>query len=74
MIWLRPDDALFRLLSEGELAWVHTPRRNELAEVRMDDSLTRGTIALRDIFGASVSEIVTVTKPDLDTPLRSDLA
>lgn len=74
MIWLRPDDAQFRLLSEGELAWVHTPRRNELAEVRMDGSLTRGTIALRDIFGASVSEIVTVTKPDLDTPPRSDLA
>ncbi len=74
VVWLRPDDAQFRLLTEGELAWVHTPRRNELAEVRIDESLTRGTTALRDIFGASVSEIVTITKPDLDTPPRSDLA
>ncbi len=74
VIWLRSDEAAFRMLTEGELAWVHTPRRNELAEVRIDDEVPRGSVIVRDIFGVAVSEIVTVRKPDLDTPSRRDLA
>lgn len=74
VIWLRADEASIRMLTDGELAWVHTPRRNELAEVRVDDAVPRGSVVVRDIFGVTVSEIVTLRKPDLDTPPRRDLA
>ena len=65
-LWIRPDDALIRLLTEGELARVISERRSELAEVHFDSSLPRGGIMLRDVVGASPSEIVRVVKPDLD--------
>jgi anaerobic selenocysteine-containing dehydrogenase len=66
MVTLHPLDAADRLLNEGELAWVYGPRRHELAEVRLDEGLKRGDVVLRDIAGASPSEIVRVIKPDLD--------
>ena len=68
---LNPEDAALRLLTDGELAWVNGPRRNELAEVRIDASLPKGAVVLRDVLGASPSEIVRVVKPDLDTPRRA---
>jgi anaerobic selenocysteine-containing dehydrogenase len=74
LVWMRSEDIQIRLLVEKELAWVQTPRRKELAEVRVDDELARGMVGLRDIFGAGVSEIVTITKPDLDTPPSRNLA
>jgi hypothetical protein len=70
-VWLRSEDASLRLVTDGELAWVYGPRRHELATVHIDDSLTRGTVVLRDVVGASPSETVRVVKPDLDTPSRS---
>ncbi|HEY7878763.1 MAG TPA: molybdopterin dinucleotide binding domain-containing protein [Gemmatimonadaceae bacterium] len=69
-IWMRSDDARYRLLMDGELVWVHGPRRHELATVFLDDALPRGTAVLRDIAGASPSEIVKVVKVDTDTPPR----
>ena len=69
-VWIRPDDALIRLLTEGELARVITERRSELAEVHFDASLPRGGIVLRDVAGASPSEVVRVVKPDLDNRPR----
>jgi hypothetical protein len=68
MVLLHPSDARARLLTDGELAWVYGPRRHELATVRIDvnDSLKLGEVVLRDIAGASPSEIVRVVKPDLD--------
>lgn len=74
MIWMRSDDAAHRLLVDGELVWVYGPRRHELATLRVDDSLPRGDVVLRDIAGASPSEVVRVTKPDLDTQRRGTLA
>jgi anaerobic selenocysteine-containing dehydrogenase len=65
-IWLHPDDARERLLTDGELAWVHGPRRHELAEVHVDPGMRRGDVYLRDVLGAAPSEIVRVIKPDLD--------
>jgi len=59
-------DARSRLLTEGELAWVYGPRRGELATVSIDPEVREGDVVLRDIIGASVSEIVRVVKPDLD--------
>lgn len=64
------EDAKARLLVDGELAWVHGPRRQELATVVVDESVKRGDVVLRDIAGASPSEIVRVVKPDLDSHTR----
>lgn len=66
MVWMHPDDAGYRLLVDGELAWIYGPRRHELATVRIDPSITKGEVVLRDVVGASPSEIVRVIKPDLD--------
>jgi anaerobic selenocysteine-containing dehydrogenase len=67
MVTLNPTDARTRLLTEGELAWVHGPRRHELAAVHIDENVRLGDVVLRDIIGASPSEIVRVVKPDLDS-------
>jgi anaerobic selenocysteine-containing dehydrogenase len=69
-VTLNPADAASRLLNEGELAWVYGPRRQELAEVRLDQSITVGEVVLRDVVGASPSETVQVIKPDLDRPRK----
>jgi anaerobic selenocysteine-containing dehydrogenase len=66
MVTLHPLDAADRLLNEGELAWVYGPRRHELAEVRLDATLRRGDVVLRDVAGSSPSEIIRVIKPDMD--------
>lgn len=73
-VFMNADDAKRRLLNEGELAWVYGPRRHELATVHFDDRLRVGDVVLRDILGASPSEVVRVIKPDLDTRGRSVLA
>jgi hypothetical protein len=63
------------MLSNGELAWVNGPRRQELATVVIDDSVPKGGVVVRDIAGLVVSEIVRLTKPDLDRdPERGHLA
>jgi anaerobic selenocysteine-containing dehydrogenase len=66
LVIMSPRDARSRLLTDGELAWVRGPRRSELATVRIDPGAREGDVVLRDIVGASPSEIVRVTKPDLD--------
>ena len=69
-VTLNPADAAARLLNEGELAWVYGPRRQELAEVQLDQTVTLGEVVLRDVVGASPSESVRVIKPDLDKPRK----
>ena len=66
-VFMYPADAKERLLNEGELAWVYGPRRHELATVVLDEKVKPGDVVLRDVAGASPSEIVRVIKPDLDT-------
>jgi hypothetical protein len=61
------------MLSEGEMAWVEGPRRQELATIVIDDAVPKGGVVVRDIAGLTVSEIITLRKPDLDTPPRKDL-
>ena len=73
-VFMNAEDAKKRLLNEGELACVYGPRRHELATVHFDERLRIGDVVLRDILGASPSEIVRVIKPDLDTRGRSVLA
>ena len=71
-IWIRSSDALIRLVVDGELVWVFGPRRHELAELKIDDSIPEGDAFVRDVAGLSVSEYIRVAKPDLDTrPNRS---
>jgi len=67
MVFIHPENARERLLISGELAWVYGPRRHELATVRVDDTVPLGDVVLRDIVGASPSEVVRVIKPDLDS-------
>lgn len=69
MIRISPTDAKIRLLTDGELAWVQGPRRNELAVVVIDEAVPDGSIIARDIAGVTITEKVIVTKPDLDTPV-----
>lgn len=72
---VRSDEAALRLLSDGELAWVQGPRRQELATVIIDDAVPKGGVVVRDIAGIVVSEIVRLVKPDLDSgPSRGTLA
>lgn len=73
-ITMREEDAVKRLLVEGELVYVVGPRRKELAVLRIDDRLPRGDVALRDIAGVAPSEIITVHKPDFDRGPRGHFA
>ena len=71
---LRSDEAAMRMLTDGELAWVEGPRRQELATVVVDDAVPRGGVVVRDVGGLGVSEIVRLRKPDLDRPPPRDVA
>jgi anaerobic selenocysteine-containing dehydrogenase len=73
-VFMNPADAARRLLNDGELAWVYGPRRHELATVHLDETVHTGDVVLRDVLGASPSEVVRVIKPDLDTRGRSVFA
>ena len=64
---MRPEDALIRLVTDGELVRVVSDRRSELAVLVVDDTVTRGGVVLRDVVGASLSEVVRVLKADNDT-------
>ncbi len=68
LIKMRPDDALIRLLTDGELVRVLGPRRSEYAELVLDESLPRGGVVVRDLAGVTVTEIVRVLKADFDSP------
>jgi len=67
---VRPDDAARRLINEGDLVWVHGPRRQEMATVVLDETLPRGSVAVRDMAGVAVSEIVRLVRPDRDARRR----
>jgi anaerobic selenocysteine-containing dehydrogenase len=71
-VWLHPDEAQVRLIVDGELVWVYGPRRHELATAYLDGNVPRGAIVLRDVVGASPSEVITISKVDTDTPPRRE--
>jgi len=66
LVRIRPDDAIKRLIEDGELVWVYGPRRHELAPVVYDESLPRGGIVVRDLAGVTVTEIVRLVKTDFE--------
>ena len=73
MVRMRSSEARMRLVQDGELVWVAGPRRQELAMLVVDDAVPPGSVALRDIGGVTITEAVTVSKPDTDTPIGAKL-
>ncbi len=71
-VWLRESEAKARLLQDGEMVWVFGPRRHDLAELAIDDSVARGYVVARDIAGIATAEIVRIVKPDFDNPPRPE--
>ena len=65
---INAQEALIRLLADGELVYIYGPRRHELAVLRVDDDVPRGGIVVRDVAGVAPSEIVRVRKVDDDRP------
>jgi anaerobic selenocysteine-containing dehydrogenase len=66
LIRLHPSEARKRLVEDGELVWVYTPRRHELAVLVVDDAVSPGTVVARDILGVAPAEILRVVKHDFD--------
>ena len=73
-VQVNSTEAALRMVQSGELVWVQGPRRNEIAELVVNDDVPRGGIVARDIVGLSITDIVRITKIDVDRPRRSDLA
>ena len=74
-VWMNKEEALTRLLTDGELVWVHGPRRQELAALAVNDDVPRGHVIVRDIAGIQASEVVTIVKVNTDPrPARQHLA
>ena len=67
-VWLNPDDARLRTITDKELVWVYGPRRHDLAEVAIDARIPFGHCVLRDVAGASPSELVKIRKVDTEPP------
>lgn len=67
---MRADEAVIRVLQDGELVRVVGPRRQEIATLRIDDALPRGSVVIRDVAGVAPSEVVRVRKLETDLPRR----
>ena len=65
---MRTEEARVRMLDDGELVWVEGPRRQQLAQLVIDDAVPRGGVVIRDIASVAPSEVVYIIKPDLDSP------
>jgi hypothetical protein len=66
MVRMRPEEALVRLVTDGDLVRVVSDRRQELAVVETDESVPRGGCVLRDVAGAVLSEIIRVIRVDAE--------
>ena len=68
-IHLRPDDAGLRGIADGALVWIYGPRRHDLAQAVIDDTLPRGGVVVRDVAGIAPTEIVRLVKVDAERPV-----
>lgn len=71
MVRMRPDDAVVRLVTAGDLVRVVSARRSELAVLEVDEALPRGGVVLRDVAGASLAEVIRVIRVDADRRPRA---
>ncbi len=71
MVRMRPDDALVRLVTAGDLVRVVSARRSELAVLELDEALPKGGVVLRDVAGAAVSEVIRILRVDQPSRKRS---
>ncbi len=62
LVRIRSDEAVARLIDDGELVYLVGPRRKELVPVAYDDTLPRGAVVVRDVSGVSVSEVIRLDK------------
>jgi hypothetical protein len=69
LVRLRSDEAALRALHEDELVWVYGPRRHDLAPVKIDDTVPRGGVIVRDLAGVTLTEIVRLVKTTADRPV-----
>ena len=69
LVLLNADEARQRLINDEELVWVYGPRRHDLAPVKIDDTIPRGGVVVRDIAGLAPTEIVRLIKVDTDRPV-----
>lgn len=65
-VLVNAEEARIRGLVDGELVFVVGPRRKELADLRIDESVPRGGATVRDIAGLAVTEVIKLVKPDVD--------
>lgn len=72
LVMMAPWEAHLRGISEGEMAWVYGPRRHDLAVIRLDDSLPRGEVVVRDVAGLATSEVVRIVRVTADRDIISD--
>jgi hypothetical protein len=68
---MRAEDALIRLVTPGDLVRVVSERRSEIAVLEVDESVPRGGCVLRDVVGASPSELVQIIKVDTEPRSRA---
>jgi anaerobic selenocysteine-containing dehydrogenase len=66
LVRISSEEARKRLIDDGELVWVYGPRRHELAPVVYDETMPKGGIAVRDLAGVAITEIVRLVKMDVD--------
>jgi anaerobic selenocysteine-containing dehydrogenase len=64
------QDAVIRVMLDGELVRIEGPRRHETAVLRVDDTVPPGGVMVRDVAGVAPSEIVRVRRIDTDQPRR----
>lgn len=68
-IRVRSDDAFMREVRDGELVWIYGPRRHDLAQVIIDDTLPKGGVVVRDVAGLAPTEIVRLVRPEVERPM-----
>jgi anaerobic selenocysteine-containing dehydrogenase len=66
LVRLHPSDAHKRLVEDGELVWVYGQRGHELAILVVDETVSAGSVVVRDILGVAPAETVRVVKHDFD--------
>ena len=68
-ILVRGDDAHLRGVAHGELVWIYGPRRHDLAQLLVDDTLPKGGVVVRDVAGLAPTEIIRLVRPEVERPM-----